>query len=308
MCLNEVTIEKQPVLSKILNKINRSSVNTQAYLLVGRSKEKLNSYVLTLSKVLICPNKYEENCKNCNICRRIDEGVFGELKIIAPVNKVIKKDAVISLRDAFQTRSIEGKNLVYIINDVDALNSSAANSLLKFLEEPSGNTVAIFTTTNYNMVMDTIVSRCQVIKVNNELDTNKENLIKQITGLEQENIDKVISMLLDVELKPTMAMAKMKEDFLSVFSDREQLQRAVLTIILIYKDILNYKVCGNLEYFNKESLKNIIDNQKIDVLTKKITFVLENMNKLDYNVNTLLFMDNLLIGIGEIQNGKSSRS
>lgn len=308
MCLNEVIIEKQPVLSKILNKINRSSVNTQAYLLVGRSKEKLNSYVLTLSKVLICPNKYEENCKNCNICRRIDEGVFGELKIIAPVNKVIKKDAVISLRDAFQTRSIEGKNLVYIINDVDALNSSAANSLLKFLEEPSGNTVAIFTTTNYNMVMDTIVSRCQVIKVNNELDTNKENLIKQITGLEQENIDKVISMLLDVELKPTMAMAKMKEDFLSVFSDREQLQRAVLTIILIYKDILNYKVCGNLEYFNKESLKNIIDNQKIDVLTKKITFVLENMNKLDYNVNTLLFMDNLLIGIGEIQNGKSSRS
>ncbi|MEE0700270.1 MAG: hypothetical protein U0M66_06795 [Bacilli bacterium] len=306
--MNEVTIEKQPVLSKILNKINRSSVNTQAYLLVGRSKEKLNSYVLTLSKVLICPNKYEENCKNCNICRRIDEGVFGELKIIAPVNKVIKKDAVISLRDAFQTRSIEGKNLVYIINDVDALNSSAANSLLKFLEEPSGNTVAIFTTTNYNMVMDTIVSRCQVIKVNNELDTNKENLIKQITGLEQENIDKVISMLLDVELKPTMAMAKMKEDFLSVFSDREQLQRAVLTIILIYKDILNYKVCGNLEYFNKESLKNIIDNQKIDVLTKKITFVLENMNKLDYNVNTLLFMDNLLIGIGEIQNGKSSRS
>ena len=303
MCLNEVTIEKQPVLSKILIKINRSSVNTQAYLLVGRSKEKLNSYVLTLSKVLICPNKYEENCKNCNICRRIDEGVFGELKIIAPVNKVIKKDAVISLRDAFQTRSIEGKNLVYIINDVDALNSSAANSLLKFLEEPSGNTVAIFTTTNYNMVMDTIVSRCQVIKVNNELDTNKENLIKQITGLEQENIDKVISMLLDVELKPTMAMAKMKEDFLSVFSDREQLQRAVLTIILIYKDILNYKVCGNLEY-----LKNIIDNQKIDVLTKKITFVLENMNKLDYNVNTLLFMDNLLIGIGEIQNGKSSRS
>lgn len=308
MCLNEVTIEKQPVLSKILNKINRSSVNTQAYLLVGRSKEKLNSYVLTLSKVLICPNKYEENCKNCNICRRIDEGVFGELKIIAPVNKVIKKDAVISLRDAFQTRSIEGKNLVYIISDVDALNSSAANSLLKFLEEPSGNTVAIFTTTNYNMVMDTIVSRCQVIKVNNELDTNKENLIKQITGLEQENIDKVISMLLDVELKPTMAMAKMKEDFLSVFSDREQLQRAVLTIILIYKDILNYKVGGNLEYFNKESLKNIIDNQKIDVLTKKITFVLENMNKLDYNVNTLLFMDNLLIGIGEIQNGKSSRS
>lgn len=308
MCLNEVTIEKQPVLSKILNKINRSSVNTQAYLLVGQSKKKLNSYVLTLSKVLICPNKYEENCKNCNICRRIDEGVFGELKIIAPVNKVIKKDAVISLRDAFQTRSIEGKNLVYIISDVDALNSSAANSLLKFLEEPSGNTVAIFTTTNYNMVMDTIVSRCQVIKINNELDTNKENLIKQITGLEQENIDKVISMLLDVELKPTIAMAKLKEDFLSVFSDREQLQRAVLTIILIYKDILNYKVCGNLEYFNKESLKNIIDNQKIDVLTKKITFVLENMNKLDYNVNTLLFMDNLLIGIGEIQNGKSSRS
>ena len=40
--------------------------------------------------------------------------------------------------------------------------------------------------------------------------------------------------------------------------------------------------------------------QNNDTISKKISFILENITKLEYNVNILLFMDNLLIGIGEI--------
>lgn len=305
MCLSEVIIENQPIFSKILNKVNNTSVNSQAYLLVGQSQEQLEKYALMFSKVLICPSKYNGNCKNCNICKRIDNGYFGELKNIKPVNKVIKKDAIIALRDAFQTHSIEGKNLVYIINDVESLNLSAANAILKFLEEPSGNTVAIFTTTNYNMVIDTIVSRCQVIKINNGINVF-DNFISSSTGLEEEKIKVIINFFIMIENNPTMALAQVREMFLSVFTDRELLQKAMFALMLIYKDILNYKVGGVFQYLTDEDIKKIGENQVIDKLTKKISLVLDMINKLDYNVNTLLLMDNLLIGIGEIQDGKSN--
>lgn len=87
---------------------------------------------------MICPYKYKENCNNCNICSRIDNNIFSELKIINPVNGVIKKESIIELRNDFQTQSIEGKNEVYIINDAECLNQSSANAILKFLEEQIG--------------------------------------------------------------------------------------------------------------------------------------------------------------------------
>ena len=165
--MNEIFIKNQPVLSKILNKIKNTDNNVQAYILSGDSKEKLRDYAIMFSKILICPNKYEENCEKCNICMRIDNNSFGELKIINPVNKVKKKETILELRNSFNTESIEGRNGVYIINDVETLNVAAANAILKFLEEPDGNFVAIFTTTNIDSVIKTISSRCQIIKINN---------------------------------------------------------------------------------------------------------------------------------------------
>ena len=195
-----MVIEKQPILSKILSKLNNSLVGAQAYLLVGDDEDNLEKYSLIFSKILICPEKYTDNCSKCNICSRIKSGNFGELNIIKPVNNVIKKEEILSLKEKFKTKSIEGKNQVYIINNVDTLNSSAANSLLKFLEEPDDtNTIAIFTTTNINSVISTIVSRCQVVRLNNEQLKKGVKYIKKITFLTEEEIMDNIVMLTNIK-------------------------------------------------------------------------------------------------------------
>lgn len=41
------------------------------------------------------------------------------------------------------------------------MTASAANSLLKFLEEPSGDVCAFLLTENANLILPTIISRCQ---------------------------------------------------------------------------------------------------------------------------------------------------
>ena len=47
------------------------------------------------------------------------------------------------------------------------MNDYAANSLLKFLEEPESNIYAFLITTNINKILPTIKSRCQVLSIQN---------------------------------------------------------------------------------------------------------------------------------------------
>lgn len=304
----DVVVEKQPVLSRILSKINNSSVNVQAYLLVGEDHEELERCALTFAKVLICPDKYSERCLKCNICSRIKSGNFAELKIIEPINGIIKKEEIINLRSFFQTKSIEGKNQIYIMKDVEFLNSSAANALLKFLEEPESNTVAIFTTTNLNSVINTIVSRCQIIKLNNNNIKKGLDFIKNMSGLDEDLINSTLDFLFTIESSNAKAFTMLKE-FLNLFNTKELLKGALTVMLLSYKDALNYKIFKNMQYFNNETgIKNLCTYQNIDVLIKKISFILENVKKLEYNVNVTLFVSNIIIGIGEITDGQSNRS
>ena len=297
MTSNDILIKSQPILSKIFNKIRNTENNVQAYILYGESKETLEEYATLFSKILICPHKYEENCNKCNICMRID-----------PVNKMIKKEAIIELRDYFRTESIEGRNQVYIINDIETLNVAAANSILKFLEEPDSNSVAIFTTTNLDAVISTIASRCQIIKINNVRTKFGIEFVQEISGLDEENIYTVTDFVKKIEKNSVMAFANLKSDFIQSFDNKDTLTNALQVMMLYYKDILNYKIKNKCLYFEVNDLKSIADSQTTDVITRKISFILENIPKIEYNVNILLFMHNLLIGIGEIANDKGNRN
>lgn len=306
--MNEIFIKNQPVLSKILNKIRNTENNVQAYILTGDSKEELQEYSTLFSKILICPHKFDSNCEKCNICARIDNNTFGELKVIEPVNKVIKKEAILKLRDAFKTESIEGKNQVYIINDIENFNGAAANAILKFLEEPDSNSIAIFTTTNLDGVIKTIASRCQIIKVNNYKTKFGIEFVSEITSFDEETIYKVVDFTKQIENNSSNSIATVKNDFISEFDTKGKLFEALSVMLLYYKDMLNYKIKDKCLYFEVNDVKSIASFQNEDIISRKISFILENMAKIEYNVNVLLLMSNLIIGIGEITNDKSNRN
>ena len=299
--MNDIIVKNQPVLSKVLSYINSSNKSVQAYILVGENDEKLKDYSILFSKVLVCPNTYKDNCENCNICKRISSGNYGELNIISPINNVIKKESILNLKKIFQTSSIEGKNQVYIINHVETLNSAAANALLKFLEEPDSNTVAVFTTNNLDGVIKTILSRCQVIKLNNYDALSGFDIINNIYGFDSDKINVVLDFFLSLENNFTRAYTLEKNSFLQVFSSKEDIKNALNVLLLMYKDTINYKLFNKMEYFNNEiAIKNASECNQTNQLTKKIKIILENINKLEYNVNISLFINNLIIELGDI--------
>jgi len=78
--------------------------------------------------------------------------------------KVITIDQI---RRAKKHLSLSSYNSIYkfaIINGAEAMNTDAANALLKTLEEPQGNTVLILTTTKPDFLPDTIISRLQNVR------------------------------------------------------------------------------------------------------------------------------------------------
>lgn len=308
--MNSEYVERQAILNKIINKIISSSNNVQAYLLVGENNYNLHDLAKTLSKVLICPNKYNNNCNKCNICKRIDDECYGELTIVNPTNNIIKKEEILNIRNKFQTYSLEGRNQVYIINNIEYLGQSAANSMLKFLEEPDSNTVAIFTTNSLNNVLDTIISRCQIIKLNSD-EKNGMEFISNFCGCQDiTKLSNYIDIAFEIEEKKYDYITNItKNKFLKIVANKEDLTILIKILLLVYKDMFNYINHNEFKYFKDRSeILNLVNSNNITLISNKIAFLLDNMKKINYNVNINLFINNLIIGIGDIDNDKSNRN
>lgn len=301
--MNIIEIENQPILSKILSNISTTNNISNAYMLYGNNREELKKYSIELAKILICTNKFDINCNKCNICSRISNNLYNELIIIDKNDEIIKKDDVIVIRDKFSTEPIEGRYNVYIINNVENMNDSSANAILKFLEEPDGRVIAIFNTTNLNKVIKTIESRCQIIKLNNLKLFNKKEEIEKFTNFSYEEIQMFFDFFCDIEKNYSLALSCIKEKVIKKYNKKSQLKSIIMTGIIFYKDILNYKIMNKFEYLEKniETIKHI-GEQSVEKLNKKISFLLKKIEELEYNLNAILFITNLLVGLGEINN------
>ncbi len=76
---------------------------------------------------------------------------------------IIRISQIRSINSFLSKRSIEAEKKFIIINDAHLLNEASSNCLLKTLEEPT-NGIFILLTSKIDLILDTIISRCQKIK------------------------------------------------------------------------------------------------------------------------------------------------
>ena len=101
---------------------------------------------------------------------------------------IIKIEQIRNVKNFLNQKSIESEKKIVLIVDAHLLNEAASNCLLKTLEEPS-NGIFILLTSKFNLLLDTITSRCQLIrfksfsskKLNYFLEENLDPSILDIT-------------------------------------------------------------------------------------------------------------------------------
>ena len=130
-----------------------------------------------------------------NIHTLIDNNTFSDFIIIEPDGVWIKKDQILELQEKFKTTSYMNGPRIYWIKQADKLNKQASNSLLKFLEEPDGNIIAILEVCNRSQILETLLSRCRVYSLNNKKQQknieNIELLIDIIKTFEQKKNESI---------------------------------------------------------------------------------------------------------------------
>ena len=76
--------------------------------------------------------------------------------------ETIRIEQIRNLKTFLGQKSIESGGKIVLIDDAHLMNEAASNCLLKTLEEPS-NGIFILLTSRLNLLLDTIISRCQLI-------------------------------------------------------------------------------------------------------------------------------------------------
>ena len=104
-----------------------------------------------------------EPCGLCRSCKKIAAGQHPDLIIVEPEQSRIKISAVRDLGNSLAVKPYEALKRVVIIDQAQAMNPEAGNSLLKLLEEPPDNTLLILIAGNTQSLLPTIVSRCQQV-------------------------------------------------------------------------------------------------------------------------------------------------
>ncbi len=303
--------KKEPI---IYRQISNSIKNGLSHAYLFELNDNIYAYEMIMSFVKKVLSNGDDN-----IAKRIDDGNYPELKHIFPDGQLIRKEQLEELQKSFSTISLENDKRFYIIHDSEKLNVAAANSLLKFLEEPSDGIIAILLTNNINLMLKTIVSRCQILTFSkNKLEdyikfnqiTSDITLHKlfftiwknkdELNEYHRNFVKKVIEFINYYE-KNKLKTIVYENRFFEEINDKIELNNFFECVILFYRDLLRYKFGSDVLYFD-DYIDNIREFSCInteEMIIKKINTLLEKVRLIKNNVNTSMFIDGIIIDMEE---------
>jgi DNA polymerase-3 subunit delta' len=130
-------------------------------------------------------------CGACRPCRLIASGQHPDLHRVEPSGQWIRAEQVRDLLRALALRPHEARKRFVLLAEVDRLNPSAGNALLKLLEEPPPETLIVLTARQLSDLMPTIVSRCQRLTF---APLTEEALVSILTG--QDRLEEAAARIL----------------------------------------------------------------------------------------------------------------
>lgn len=280
---------KQPLFYKFMKKCLDSNRLSHAYLIETNGVDYANELIVSLIKEILTTSS-----TNSNVGVLFDSGNYPDFKIIENNEKVIKKEEILKLEQAFSVKPLYGKYLIYLINDAEKLNDSSANALLKFLEEPNDNIIAFLLTKNINSVINTIVSRCQVLSL---ISDSGDVLSSYFSSLEDyiffknNKLPDIINFYYDVEIEG-LSLIGNKETYVL----REDIYFILIIGLYFYLELFNIKseLDKHFSFIFHKNMVEVLDKNNVNDIIRKIDVISEKLKYMNSNFNKDLFIDNLI--------------
>jgi len=148
----------------------------QSVLLLGPTHTNTLALTQKLMKLLLCSSE-EKPCGVCRSCNFLIQNTHPDVLFITQEKptSAIKIDQIRSLQANIYQTPLCGTHRVIVIHPANELNRSAANALLKILEEPPKHAIFILLAEHLNTLPATIISRCQRYHVPESKIASDEN-------------------------------------------------------------------------------------------------------------------------------------
>ena len=285
------------------------SINQQnilhSYLFVGTSGIGKLIIAKEFAKNILClENTKEETC-TCKSCTCFNGNNHPDFYCINENGESIKVETIRELTEKVIEKPIVSDKKVYIINDCEKMTKEAQNCLLKTLEEPPEFVVIILISSNENLILNTIKSRCMSVKFHNIDD---DELLKYaLENLGYNEVSKNLLKSFDGSIGKAIKLKDFKEKYDEI---------DLLISNLNQKDIIDIMIEGKIIY-DKENIYDILDYiivclyEKLNENEKYIDcikYVNKCATRLRSNSNFDMSIDNLLFEMWEEINEISNRS
>ncbi|MGB5946969.1 DNA polymerase III subunit delta' [Paenisporosarcina sp.] len=316
----------QPVVMKQLQTVYQKNRVAHAYLFEGAKGTGKVAVMRSFVKLLLCEQPTQNvSCETCRGCRRFESGNHPNFIQIEPDGQDIKKDQMLQLIFEMNKTALEAGRKIYVLYRADRLNASAANTLLKFLEEPEGLVTAILLTEKAHAILPTIRSRSQIITfpsipyeervkvmIDEGLTASMAATVSMVTNDLDESLllakdeqfaqvrKTVLKLVEAVETNVHEAMLTVHEDWLPLLKEKEETEQALDLLLFAYRDLVAVKANSNATYTYPDFLPFYQQRAlhiSFEHLSNKIEAILKAKQQLHRNMNRTLLMEQLMLNL-----------
>lgn len=261
-------------------------------------------------------------CGICPSCRKVVTGNHPDVRILDDDTETLKIEQIRELQHELSLSPVEGRHRVAVLCNVERATASAANALLKTLEEPAAPVLIILTAPDPGSLLPTLVSRCQLVtlrplpvsQVENALrerwqaSPEQAELLAQLSAgrlgwavralTDEEFLERRTRWLTDLQDLLYMHRAERLAYAQELSRDTNALKEALTFWLTIWRDLL-LLVSGsdsrvvNLDY--RDVLHNLAGHCSLQQAAETVVQLQTALLNLDKNVNARLNLEVVLL-------------
>lgn len=227
-----------------------------AYLLVCSNLETGENEAMKIAKMIECEDN--SSCGKCIFCIQVDARTHPDVRFIYPDGMNIKREQIIEVCADSYINPYNEKMKIFAIFEAEKMTVEASNSFLKTLEEPASKSTFLLVTTNYYAILQTIRSRCQVLKL--------ENIGLKNTDIDDSERARIVQLIEDASLDD---IEKLFLNAKELSKNREAALNSLEFAVSWYREKRNFKMIELIEETKKLLTKNVNVELALNVLLLK---------------------------------------